>query len=60
MSVKPVYESDDNFEKYRLYIIKVASQLCYPKEILNKLRRAKTEFELNRIMMSARNKMGGD
>lgn len=39
---------------YKRSAIKAANELCYPKEIIDKLEEAKTESEIARIMRNAR------
>jgi hypothetical protein len=39
---------------YKRFAIKAAIDLCYPKETINQLEKAKTESEIARIMRNAR------
>ena len=41
-------------KKERSNTIMIARHLCYPKEVIERLRKAKTESELCRIMITAR------
>lgn len=38
-------------------LINVAYDLCYPKEVIERLRKAKSEEEATRIMITARKQM---
>lgn len=40
--------------EYKREAIKAAKQLFYPKEVIARLRKAKSEAEVERIMVSAR------
>lgn len=54
MSDKPPYEDNNDFERYRLYIIGIAKDLRYSNKIQDRIRHAKSEIEISRIMISAR------
>ena len=45
---------EKNFNKSKKSTIKIATQLCYPQTVINKLETAQTENELTRIMITAR------
>ena len=42
------------FEQFKRSQIKIAKELCYGREVKEKLENAKTEYEIDRIMVSAR------
>lgn len=44
----------NTLEKERQEVLKAAKQLCYSKEVIQKIENAKTVNELTRIMKSAR------
>lgn len=43
-----------SFKEIKSSIIKAAKELCYGEEVIEKLKKAKTEGELCRIMTTAR------
>lgn len=43
------------YNKQIIDYCKIAKDLCYPTDILDKIRKAKTEIEIERIMHDARN-----
>ena len=47
-------EDAEILEKERKEVLKIATQLLYPEEVVEKLKQAKTINELGRIMKSAR------
>lgn len=39
-------------------MIKIATQLCYPEEVITKLENAASDYECDRIMITARRNCG--
>lgn len=44
----------DKLEQIKKSQIKTAKQLLYSEEVINKIKNAKTEYEIDRIMTQAR------
>lgn len=44
----------DKLEQIKKAQIKTAKQLLYSEEVINKIKNAKTEYEIDRIMTQAR------
>ena len=47
-------------EQYRKDAVKTAKELCYNADIVRKLKRAKSESEICRIMIDARHSLTDD
>lgn len=58
---KPEKEYDeDSFSHYKREAIKAAKDFQYGYEVLEAIKKAKTNTEVQRIMINARHKMFGD
>lgn len=43
------------YANYKYYAMNCARDLCYPKSVIEKLKKAVTDTEISRIMTDARN-----
>lgn len=49
---------NDPFETYKKQATQAAKDLCYPKKVIDKVKKAKTEREISRILKEHRLKGG--
>ena len=56
MGAKSGYNSEDNFQSYKKYALKAAKELGYSKSTIKKIKAAKYETEIQRIMVTERHK----
>ena len=64
MSTKPWYASimakddvdKDPLRSYRKFALRACKDFCYPEAVYNRVKKAKSESEIEQIMFSARNR----
>ena len=64
MANKPWYDStmvkdvsdQDPFRSYRKFALRACKDFCYPETVYNRVKKAKSESEIEQIMFSARNR----
>ncbi len=56
MGAKYGYNCEDNFQSYKKYALKAAKELGYSKSTIKKIKAAKYENEIQRIMITERHK----
>ena len=64
MPTKPWYTSimakndvdKDPLRSYRKFALRACKDFCYPEAVYNRVKKAKSESEIEQIMFSARNK----